>query len=121
MPRARIQVVVSDVIVADDVRITLQDLGYEVAAVVASGEEAVERAAQDKLDLVVIDLILRGKMDGIETAEQIRSRSHIPVVYLGPYVDQEFKERAEATRPYAYILKPFRDEGLSSGIEAVLK
>ncbi|MFP3974640.1 MAG: response regulator [Chloroflexota bacterium] len=120
MKKGRVLVVVSDAIVADDVSSILQDIGYEVTAMVPSGEQAVERAAKDSPDLVLMDVVLRREMDGIEAAEQIRSRSHIPVVYLTPYVDHEFKERAEATHPYNYILKPFGDEDLSNGIEAIL-
>lgn len=121
MTRGRIQVVVNEVIVADDVRSTLQDLGYEVSAVVASGEEAVERVDRDSPDLVLIDTVLRGEVDGLAVAEQIRSRSDVPIVYLTPHIDNHFMEGAKNTNPYGLLLKPFAEGELNSTIQAVLK
>ncbi|MFP4642109.1 MAG: response regulator [Dehalococcoidia bacterium] len=120
MARRRIQVVVGDVIVADEISRTLQDLGHEVTAVVNSGEEAVNRAQEDIPDLILMDTTLQGNMDGLDAASQIRSRSFTPIVYLTPHVDSLFMERAQQTAPYGFILKPVAEDELESSVQMAL-
>ncbi|MFP4642545.1 MAG: response regulator [Dehalococcoidia bacterium] len=121
MARGRVQVVISEVIVADDVHTTLQEFGYRVTAVVDSGQEAVERAEDDVPDLVLIDTDLTGHMDGFETAEKICSRSNVPIVYLTPRVDRQFTERAKRTVPYSFVLKPFAEDELESAMQMAVR
>ncbi|MFH1615943.1 MAG: histidine kinase dimerization/phosphoacceptor domain -containing protein [Planctomycetota bacterium] len=117
MAKIKILVVEDESIVAKDLQNTLQNLGYKVPAVVSSGQAAIEAAEKHKPDLVLMDIVLKGKMDGIEAAEQIRSRFNIPVVYLTAYTDDKTLERAKITDPFGYIVKPFDDRQLKTVIE----
>lgn len=120
MAKAKIMVVEDEAITAKDLQMTLQDLEYEVPAVAFTGEEAVQKAGEHKPDLVLMDIVLLDKMDGMEAAEQIRTKFDIPVVYLTAYADEEILERAKVTEPYGYIVKPFSDKELRSNIEVAL-
>ena len=89
MAKARIMIVEDEMIVAGDIKKTLQDKEYEVSSVVSSEEEAIKKAEADNPDLVLMDIVLKGEMDGIETAKQIRSRFNIPVLYLTAYANKK--------------------------------
>ncbi len=84
---ARILVVEDEVIVAESIRATLEDFGYEVSDIVTTSEEALQAMEETSTDLVLMDIKLRGEVDGIKTAERIRSRFGPPVVYLTAYAD----------------------------------
>jgi len=99
MSRAQLMIVEDERIVAEDIRRSLENLGYKVLSVVSSGEKAIEEAKEKSPDLVLMDIILKGKMDGIEAAGQIRTRFNIPVVYLTAYSDDIIMERAKITEP----------------------
>src|SRR5919199_2841285 len=118
--RARILIVEDESIVAFNIQNRLQGLGYVVAAIVSSGEAAIQRAAQNPPDLVLMDIKLKGRIDGIEAAARIRSRFQIPVVYLTAYTNDETLHRAKLTEPYGYILKPFEARDLCTTIEVAL-
>ena len=120
MARARILVVEDERIVAEDVGESLDRLGYCVLAIVSSGEEAVKKAEELGPDLVLMDIVLRGDVDGIEAAEQIRAHFKIPVVYLTAYANDETLERAKVTQPFGYIVKPFEERELYTSIEVAL-
>lgn len=120
MANAKILVVEDEKIVAMDLKNWLKNLGYAVSAVVISGEEAIKKAAKTHPDLVLMDIKLRGDIDGIEAAEQIRAHFDIPVVYLTAYADYSTLQRAKITEPYGYILKPFEDRELHTIIEIAL-
>ena len=98
----------------------LQKLGYAVPGVAFSGDEAVKKAESMQPDLVLMDIVLEGKMDGVESASIIRYRFDIPVVYLTAYSDKKTLERAKVTEPFGYILKPFKDRDLYTIIEMAL-
>lgn len=117
MAKAQILIVEDESIVAKDIQNTLKILGYAVSAVASSGEEAVKKAAETHPDLVLMDIVLGGDMDGVEAAAQIRARFDIPVVYLTAYADDETLQRAKITEPYGYILKPFQERELHTAIE----
>lgn len=116
----RILVVEDEAIEAMALQGRLENLGYAVSAVVDSGEEAIERAAELSPDLVLMDIRLRGAMDGIEAAGQIRVRFDIPVVYLTAYADRATLDRAKLTGPYSYLLKPVEERALHSAVEIAL-
>ncbi len=120
MSDARIMVVEDEAIVAEEIRSRLTYLKYGVPAVAASGEEAVKMAEETFPDLVLMDIRLKGDMDGVNAAEEIRSRFNIPVVYLTAYADDETLQRAKLTEPYGYILKPFKEKDLRTNIEIAL-
>jgi diguanylate cyclase (GGDEF)-like protein len=117
MAKMKILVVEDESIIAMDIAATLKQLGYEVMAIVPSGEQAISKVEEDKPDLVLMDITLKGGMDGIETAEQMRSRFKIPVVYLTGSADEKTLERAKLTGPYGYIMKPFEEADLRVTIE----
>jgi PAS domain S-box-containing protein len=120
MAGKRILIVEDEIITAKDIKECLQDNGYIVPAMVSSGEEAIRMAKKENPDLVLMDIMLKGEMDGIETARQIHSISNIPVVYLTAYSDKNILERAKITEPFGYILKPFNERELQINIEIAL-
>ena len=120
MASAQILVVEDEIIVAENIRSRLIDLGYTVPAVASSGEEAIQRAAETQPGLVLMDIKLKGDMDGVEAAEQIRASLDIPVVYLTAYADEDTLRRAKITEPSGYILKPFELRELHIAIEVAL-
>jgi PAS domain S-box-containing protein len=120
MDRARIMVVEDEGIIAQDIKNCLENLGYEVPDVVFTGKEAIEKAEENHPDLILMDIVLKGEMDGIETASEIRNRFSIPIVYLTAYEDDKTLKRAKLTEPLGYILKPFEERSLRSSIEMAL-
>jgi len=120
MVEIQILVVEDESIVAEDIRRNLENLGYVVPAVASSGEDAVKKAEELSPDLVLMDIVLKGEIDGIEAAEQIRSRFDIPVVYLTAYSDEKTLERAKITEPFGYVIKPFKERELQINIEIAL-
>jgi PAS domain S-box-containing protein len=120
MPKARILIVEDEGIIAEDLQMSLQDLGYEVSGIVTRGKEAVRTAAETRPDLVLMDVVLQGEMDGIEAANEIHTLLKIPIIYLTAYSDDKMLERAKNTEPFGYLIKPFRDRELRSTIEMAL-
>ncbi|KYK37873.1 MAG: response regulator [Theionarchaea archaeon] len=116
----RILVVEDESIVAEDIRRGLQALGYSIVTVIPSGKEAIQIVGEENPDLVLMDIMLKEDMDGIQAAETIRSRFDTPVVYLTAYTDENLLQRAKITEPYGYILKPFENKELHSTIEMAL-
>jgi len=113
-------VVEDESIVAMDIKHRAEGLGYRVVGMAASGEEAIKLAREEKPDLILMDIVLKGEMDGIEAAEVIREEMNIPVVYLTAYSDEKTLSRAKLTGPFGYIIKPFEDRELHSAIEVAL-
>ena len=120
MSSARILVVEDSAIIARDIQQTLRKLGYDVPVTYRSGETAIELVASLKPDLVLMDIVLAGKLDGIETAATIRARHDLPVVYVTAHADQATLERAKITEPFGYVLKPFGARELQVAIEIAL-
>jgi diguanylate cyclase (GGDEF)-like protein/PAS domain S-box-containing protein len=120
MTQVRILVVEDESIVAADIQERLEALGYEVPATVGWGEKAVELAGTLRPDLVLMDIQLKGRMDGVEAADQIRHRFGIPVVYLTANADHPTVERAKVTEPFGYVIKPFEERELQTTIEVAL-
>jgi CheY-like chemotaxis protein len=120
MSKVQILVVEDENIIALDLRIRLSGLGYTVLAVAASGQEAIEKTSELDPDLVLMDIRLRGEMDGIEATQIIQARSDVPIVYLTALADEDTLLRAEATGAQGLIRKPFEDEELHTAIEAAL-
>lgn len=116
----RILIVEDDVLVAQDIQESVERLGYNVASVVHSGEDAVLAAGSVGIDLALMDIRLPGKMDGTEAAWIIGERDRIPIVYLTAYTDDRTLERAGNTNPSGYVIKPFNERDLRSAIEIAL-
>ncbi|MBF2066390.1 MAG: response regulator [Calothrix sp. C42_A2020_038] len=115
-----ILVVEDESIIACDIKNSLERLGYNVPAIVAYGEHAIEKAETLQPDLILMDVMLKGDMSGIEAAEQIYTRFHIPIVYLTAYSDEKTLTKAKYTQPFGYVLKPFDDTQLITTIEIAL-
>jgi len=114
-------VVEDEVIIAQDIKAGLELRGYEVIALISSGEEAIQRASEKRPDLILMDISLSGEIDGIEAASCIHSKKyHIPIVYLTCYVDDTLVNRAKLTEPHGYLVKPFEAAELYSTIEMAL-
>ena len=119
-PKARILMAEDENVVAMDIRAVLESLGYSVTEVVSSGEKAILSASEMRPDIVLMDIRLKGDVDGIEAAEQIQKRFHIPVIYLTAHSDDATLQRAKMTEPYGYILKPFQERELHTTVEMAL-
>jgi len=117
MEKRRIMVVEDEAIVALDIVSRLKRLGYLAVGMAASGEAAVDKVGEMRPDLILMDIMLEGQMDGIEAAAIIKDQYGIPVVYLTAYADGETLRRAKVTSPFGYIIKPFEDRELSTTIE----
>ena len=120
MPTERILIVEDEGIVAADLEDRLKHLGYTVAGKAASGERALQQVAATKPDVVLMDIILQGHMDGVQAAEEIVNRHAIPVVYLTAHADELTVRRAQDSGPFGYILKPFDERELGIAIEIAL-
>ena len=120
MAETQILVVEDDSASARLIEMTLKSLGYAVPAVISSGEEAIKKAGEMHPDLVLMDIRLKGDMDGVQAAEEIYARFNIPVVYLTAYAENDILQRAKITEPYGYILKPFQKRELHTTIDIAL-
>ena len=118
--QSRILIVEDERITALDIHDRLVRLGYGVAATVSSGEDAIACAVELHPDLVLMDIVLKGPLDGVQAAGQIRSRFNIPVVYLTAFSDSSTLQRAKVTEPFGYVLKPFEERDLQATIEMAL-
>jgi PAS domain S-box-containing protein len=120
MSESRIMIVEDERITAEDIHDILTHLGYVVTAVVSSGADAIREAERTRPDIVMMDIRIKGEMDGIETAREIRERFDIPVVYLTAHADRETLERAKLAEPLGYLVKPFQEPELQASIEMAL-
>jgi two-component system, cell cycle sensor histidine kinase and response regulator CckA len=117
---ASILIVEDEAVIALDIRATLTHLGYAVPAAVTSGREAVDAVARLRPQLVLMDIHLRGDMDGVEAAREIQERFDVPVIYLTAYADPGTLQRARVTAPFGYLLKPFEERELHVVIEMAM-
>ena len=120
MKKARILIVEDEAIIAMEIENQLQSLGYEVTSVVNTGEKAVEKTEADQPDLILMDIRIKGDKDGIDTAEKIRNKFGIPVIFSTAYLDEERIERAKITMPFGYVLKPIQERDLKVTLEMAL-
>ncbi|MDD5142000.1 PAS domain S-box protein [Methanoregula sp.] len=120
MTETKILIVEDEAVTGMDIRKSLVEMGYSVVAVATTGELAIRKAAELHPDLILMDILLGGKMNGIEAADKIRRHCHIPVVYVTAYSDDSFLAKAKLTEPFGYILKPFRELELKTTIEMAL-
>ena len=116
----QIFIVEDEALVATELKTRLEALGYGVSGMAATGEQALVLIEREQPDLVLMDIALKGEMDGIETAEIIRNRWRIPVVLLTAYSESDRLERAKLTYPFGYILKPYQDRELKIALEMAL-
>ena len=117
----RILIVEGNVIVAEDIKMRLERMGYHVTDCVTRGEAVIDSVDKNTPDLILMGIKLKGEINGIETSSRIHASRHdIPVIYLTAYADEENLERAKRTEPFGYIGKPFEDKDLRSVIEIAI-
>ncbi|MEW6009689.1 MAG: response regulator [Euryarchaeota archaeon] len=119
-PPPRILIVEDEFITAMDLEDKLQDMGYQVVDMVASGDKALEKIKLHQPDLILMDLMLQGDMDGVQVAHKIAPED-IPVIFLTAYADEKTMEKILETSPYGYLIKPFKSDELHSAIEVALE
>lgn len=117
MEKLNIFIVEDESIVAKDIQNTLIKLGYNVVGQANNGKEAIEKITELLPDLVLMDIMIKGPMTGIEVSEKIKETINVPVIFLTAYADEGTLSRAKITEPYGYILKPFKEIDLHSTIE----
>lgn len=120
MARTNVLVVEDESIVSKDIQQSLKKLGYNVVGAAATGEKAIELARETQPDIVLMDIMLKGDMNGIEAADQIREEIDIPVIYLTAYADEGTLARAKVTEPSGYIIKPFKEIDIHTSIEMAI-
>jgi PAS domain S-box-containing protein len=120
MSAQKILVVEDETITALDIERSLQRMGYVVAGIAGTGEEAVQLARQHQPNLVLMDIRLRGEIDGVAAAQQIHDELQTPIVFLTAYADCATLQRAKSAEPFAYLLKPFEEAVLATTIEVAL-
>ena len=120
MSKAQIMVVEDESITARYIQNTLEASGYEVPSVASSGEEAIELAESLRPDLILMDIVLKGEMNGIEAAEYIHDRLRIPVIYLTANSNDSILQQAKGSQPYGFLIKPIRERELYTTIEMAL-
>lgn len=117
----RILIVEDDMIIAANISLQLTDLGYEVTGIVSRGEEAIIHAKGNTPDIILLDINLKGDLDGIETAKSIQTSADIPIIYLTANSDEVTFEKAKKTRPRAFVTKPFNKVSLGRSIALVVE
>ncbi len=117
MEKLNIFIVEDESIVAKDIQNSLTKLGYHVVGFANNGPDAIEKITETMPDLILMDIMIKGGLTGIEVSEKIREKMNIPVIFLTAYADEATLSRAKITEPYGYILKPFKEIDLHSTIE----
>ncbi len=117
----RIMIVEDERIVAMDLSAMLRRLGYDVCAVTASGEEALRLAPEVMPDVILMDIMLEGALDGVETARLISREYGVPIIYASAYTDAQTQRRANATNPGAFLVKPVNFRSLKEAFNTLFK
>jgi len=112
-----IMIVEDEFIVAQDLAVSLTEMGYEVCGSFETGESALQKAQNKRPDLVIMDIVLKGELDGIQTAKKMHAQFDIPIIFLTAFANQALLARAKLTEPFGYLLKPFTKKELQSAIE----
>ena len=116
----KILIVDDEAVIALRLQKRLAEMGYEVPEIAFSGEEVVEKAGRLKPDLILMDVMMPGKLDGIDAAKKIKAEFNIPVVFLTAFSEDHIVEKAKLAEPFGYILKPFQDREIKAAIEVSL-
>lgn len=116
----KILIVEDEMVIAANISLQLSELGYDVTGILPRGEEALSHIKIEKPDIILLDISLKGDMDGIETAHEIQKHYKIPIIYLTANSDEAHFKRAKETHPYAFISKPFKKLDLQRAIELTI-
>lgn len=117
MEKKKILIVEDEQLIAHPASVFIEDFGYEVAGVIESGEEAINFVKNHKVDLILMDIYLKGKMNGVEVMNIIRSFINLPVIYVSGAIDENLLEKAKLTHPYNFVLKPYGSKDLEIAID----
>ncbi len=120
MAKINVLVVEDESIVSKDIQHSLKKLGYNVVGSSATAEKAIELAISERPDIILMDIMLKGDMSGIEAADEIRKTCAIPIIFLTAYADESTLSKAKVTEPFGYILKPFKEIDLHTTIEMAI-
>lgn len=120
MSKINILVVEDESIVSKDIQHSLKKIGYNIVGAASTGEKAIELALSEKPDLILMDIMLKGSMNGIEAADIIKKEMSIPVIFLTAYADESTLAKAKITEPYGYILKPFKEIDIQTSVEMAM-
>lgn len=118
---ATILIVEDELIAAESIARSLRKQGYTVIARINSGEKALEQIAKKCPDLILMDIHLRGDLDGVETAKRIREQYQIPIIYITAYSDSSTIERTTETNPWGYLVKPFKSQEVIDIVQKALQ
>ena len=120
MKKINVFIVEDEAIVAKDIQHSLTKMDYNVVGVASTGEEALEKIEKEKIDIILMDIMLKGKINGVKTAEIVNEKFNIPFIYLTAYADENTLNKAKVTEPYGYIIKPFKEIDLHTAIEMAI-
>lgn len=120
MSKINVLVVEDESIVSKDIQYSLKKLGYNIVGAAATGEKAVELAGEKTPDIILMDIMLKGDITGIEASAEIKEKYNIPIIFLTAYADESTLSKAIVTEPYAYMIKPFKEIDLHTSIEMAL-
>lgn len=118
--KSKILIVEDFSIVARDIKERLEHMNYNVLDIVSNGEDAIRKSSETNPDIVLMDIVLKGDLDGIETAQKIQADTNIPIIYVTAYYDKNTLKRAASTSHSGFIIKPFDDLGLDTSIQLAL-
>ena len=120
MSKINVLIVEDEAIVSKDIQQSLKKLGYNVVGSSATGESALQLVQTEHPDIVLMDIMLKGEMNGIQTADKIKKEYATPIIFLTAYADEATLLKAKITEPYGYILKPFKEIDLHTNIEMAI-
>ncbi len=118
--KARVLIVEDEALVAEDLKMAVTDLGYEVVGRADNAEEAVKKAVTLKPDVILMDIVLKGEKNGIDASHEIKAQIELPIIFLTAYTDIGLIDKAKSTEPYAYLVKPFQERQLLASIEMAM-
>ena len=113
-------IVEEESIVAKDLEMSLKGMGYRVLGTASTGEKAIKLVNDTLPDIILMDIMLKGAMSGIEAAEEIRTKHSIPLIYLTAYADSSTLNKAKVTEPHGYIIKPYKEIDVQTAIELAI-
>ena len=117
---SKILIVEDEIIIAIDLKIRLENLGYYVPGIAVNGKDAIKKTGEKNPDIILMDILLNGDTDGIEAAKQIRNKYNIPIIYLTGSQNDSLMERAKITEPCGYINKPFDNIEIETAIQSAV-
>ena len=118
--KARVLIVEDEALVAEDLKMAVTDLGYEVVGRADNAEEAVKKAVTLKPDVILMDIVLKGEKTGIDASHEIKAQINLPIIFLTAYTDIGLIDKAKSTEPYAYLVKPFQERQLLASVEMAM-